>query len=202
VVTPNDAISTVQNFISLAEKLKSYITPQYKPAANAISQIVNNFLQVNQSLSKWVTTFEIMDLKEETRVEFLQFYRDFEIFISGPDYYKINRLYDQVTTIYQTMLKSPIRRWFSRDKEKLENVQTIFDNMYGEGSLVVGFFYDILKQLEDAIHNIKERYENARKIREMFLEKWKEARKTMREQFSQLNDLLRDYMRISGAIEV
>jgi gas vesicle protein len=202
VVTPNEAISTVQNFISLAEKLKSYITPQYKPAASALCKIVDNFLLVNQSLLKWVTTFEIMDLREETKIEFLQFYKDFEIFVTGPEYHKMKRLYDQVASIYQTMLKSPIRRWFSRDKEKLENVQNIFYNMYGEGSLVANFVYDILKQLEDAIHNIKERYENAKKIQETFLENVKEARKTIREQANRLSDLLRDYMRLSGAIEV
>ena len=62
--TPNEAIATVQNFLSLAKDIKSYITPQYKPAANALCQILDKFLQVNQSLLRWVTSFEIMDIKE------------------------------------------------------------------------------------------------------------------------------------------
>ena len=130
----------------------------------------------------------------------MQFYKEYSDFINGPEYYQPKRLSEQVGSIYQTMLISSLRRWFAHDKEKFANSQSIFQKMQGEGSLIVRFVYEILTKLDSAIDNIRRNYERAKQIQEEFLENVKESKQRIRELNNGLNDLLRDYVRLSGAI--
>ena len=141
-----------------------------------------------------------MDIKDDTKVTFLQFYKEYYDFMIGPEYYQPKRLCVQVGSICQTMLVSPLRKWFVHDKEKFANSQSIFHDMQGEGSLIVRFVYEILTKLEQAIDSIRRNYERAKQIQEEFLENVKEHKQRIRELNNGLNDLLRDYVGLSGAI--
>jgi hypothetical protein len=64
----------------------------------------------NQNVLKWVHDFEILDLDEQNRKQFLLFANDFAQFKASPDYDRVRIHCHEIESIYFEYLAAPLRK--------------------------------------------------------------------------------------------
>jgi hypothetical protein len=199
--TLDKVISWTEGFIDLAKFINLNMTPQYRDAAAALYKMINNFLQFNQTLLKWLFQFEQLDLREETKNEFLRFYNDYFLFRTGPEYHQLGMISSQAENAQAIFLGSPLRRLLARDKEKLRRAQRLFLHASDEDAKFAHIVYDdVFKEFEYTLKEIKNNYSTATSLQKSLQEKTDQYKDLILKQTDDLNKLLNDYQSLSGWI--
>jgi hypothetical protein len=106
----------------------------------------------------------------------------------------------QIRAIFNTYLKSHLKKWFTRDKKKLIESERIFQRLSEADYSFVLLVDSIMDKLEKAVEDISKNRSNAEIVRSQLLDEVRQDRKVLKEQFKELQVLRGDFIGLSDGL--
>ena len=195
----DQALDLFDKFMTLGNRIKTILTPDYQQAAEDLAMITNIIYGDIQKILDWTRDFEDLDFsKVETKEKFSQFKRAFDTFTTSTEYYDFVGHCHDIRRIYKSSLGTSLKKLFTRDKKSLRESNKIFKKLSYADDSVQGLANAILEQQKRALRKINKNYNNAESVQKEFIDDIDKYRQKLNTQSLVLNKLRNDFYDKAG----